>query len=95
MSQAFVIGHISIKDPGKWAAYRDRVPATLAPWKGEVVVRGRCAAVLSGHHRHTDTVVLRFPDLAAAMGWHASPAYQALIALRTQAADVDLVSFEG
>lgn len=91
---AYVIGHISVKDAAKWAEYRAGVPATLAPWGAEVLARGRNAAVLDGSHRHTDTVVLRFPDLAAVRAWHASPAYQALVPLRREAAEVDLVCYE-
>jgi uncharacterized protein (DUF1330 family) len=94
MRAACVIGHISIKDAQKWAEYCAQVPATIAPWNAELVFRGRRAAVLGGEHARTDTVVLRFADLASANAWFASAAYQALIPLRMQAADVDLISFE-
>ena len=90
---AYVIGHISVKDPAKWVTYRSLVPATLAPWQGELVFRGEKLAVLGGEHRHGDTVVIRFPNAAALDGWFNSPAYQALIPLRMEAAEVDLVSF--
>lgn len=89
----YVIGHITIKDPAKWAEYRAAVPATLAPWPAELVFRGERRAVLGGNHPHTDTVVIRFADAAAVDGWFNSPAYQALIPLRLQAADVDLISY--
>ena len=91
---AYVIGHIAIKDPLKWEAYRNQVPATLAPWNAELVFRGRQFAVFSGSHSHADTVVIRFPDPAAVRAWFDSPAYQALIPLRDQAADVVLVGYE-
>lgn len=91
---AYVIGNITVKDPQKWAEYRSLVPETLAPWGAELVLRGKQAKVLSGQYRHTDTVVIRFPDADSAVGWHNSPAYQALVPLRAQAADVDLVSYE-
>ncbi|MDP2195281.1 MAG: DUF1330 domain-containing protein [Rhodocyclaceae bacterium] len=94
MGHACVIGHISIKDTAQWAAYRDQVPATLVPWGAELLLRGRLAAVLSGAHGHADTVVIRFPDLATARAWHDSAAYQALLPLRRQAADVTLLLFE-
>lgn len=90
---AYVIGHITVKDPAKWAEYRARVPATLAPWQAELVFRGERLAVLGGEHQHTDTVVIRFPNAAAIDGWYNSAAYQALIPLRREAADLDLVSF--
>lgn len=94
MPYACLIGHITIKDPEKWAEYRSQVPGTLAPWGAELLLRGKLAEVFSGAHAHGDTVVIRFPDLAAARGWHASAAYQALIPLRQQAADVTLLLFE-
>ena len=91
---AYVLGHISIKDPEKWEAYRRQVPATLAPWNAEIVFCGKRVAVFSGQHPHADTVVLHFPDEAAARAWFAAPAYQALAPLREQAADVVLIVYE-
>ena len=91
---AYLIGHITVKDPEKWAEYRGRVPGTLEPWGAELVFRGRRAAVLSGAHAHPDAVVIRFPSAAALAGWHGSPAYQALIPLREQAAEVVLIAYE-
>ena len=91
---AYVIGQITVKDPAKWEEYRSKVPATLAPWGAELVLRGTGAKLLSGQHPHTDTVVIRFPDKESAVNWHNSAAYQALVPLRTQAAEVDLISYE-
>jgi uncharacterized protein (DUF1330 family) len=94
MGTAIVIGHITVKDSARWADYRSRVPATLTPWQGEVVFRGRRTAVLGGAHAHAEVVVLRFPDPASADAWFRSTDYQALIPLRSEAADVDLISYE-
>ncbi len=91
---AHVIGHITVRDPEKFAEYRSKVPATLAPWGGEIILRGRRIAVLSGEHPHTDAVVIRFPDAKSAAGWYGSPAYQALIPLREKAAEMVLISYE-
>ena len=89
----YVIGHITVKNLAKWAEYRAQVPATLAPWQAELVLRGERLSLLAGEHRHTDTVVIRFPTREAIDGWYNSPAYQALIPLRQEAADLDLISF--
>lgn len=94
MGNAYVIGHITVKDAEKWEAYRRGVPATLEPWGAELVFRGKGATVLAGEHAHADVVVIRFPDRKAVDGWHASAAYQALIPLRQQAADVVLITYE-
>lgn len=91
---AYVIGHITVKDPEKWAEYRSRVPSTLMPWQAEVLLRGRRVATLSGEHRHDDVVVIRFPDARSVAGWFGSAAYQALIPLREQAAEMVLISYE-
>jgi uncharacterized protein (DUF1330 family) len=51
--------------------------------------------VLGGAHAHDQVVVLRFPAAAAADAWFQSAAYQALIPLRQEAAEVDLISYAG
>lgn len=94
MGSAYVIGHITVKDAGKWEIYRSRVPATLEPWGAELVFRGRRTAVFAGEHAHPDVVVIRFPSPEAAAGWHASAAYQALLPLRQEAADVVLLAYD-
>lgn len=94
MSHAYLVGNITVKDPRKRAEYAGQVPHTLPPWGAELVFRGKQVAAFSGVHPHPDIVVIRFPDVAAVHGWFASPAYQALIPLREQAADVVLLCYE-
>lgn len=94
MANAYIIGHITVKDEKKWLEYRSLLPATLGPWGVELIFRGKLSSVLSGDHRHTDTVVIRFPDLQALNDWHSSPQYQAIIPIRQEAADVDLIAYE-
>ena len=93
MSQAFVVGQMTVKQPEKWAHYRSQVLATLVPFGGELVFRGEQVQSFSGVNPHPDIVVIRFPSLADAQGWHASAAYQALIPLRQEAADVVLTTY--
>ena len=94
MSSAYLVGHLTIKHESKWAEYRDQVPATLTPWGAELVLRGKRVAILAGEHAHADIVVIRFPSQAAIAGWHSSAAYQALLPLRQQAAEVVLLAYE-
>ena len=94
MKNAYVIGHITVKNEDKWTDYRNKVPATLDPWGAELVLRGKLCSVLSGNHSHSDTVVIRFPDLEALNSWYFSPEYQALIPLRQKAAEMELLSYE-
>jgi len=94
MSQAFVVGQMTVKQPEKWAQYRSQVLATLLPFGGELVFRGEQVQSFSGVNPHPDIVVIRFSSLADARGWHASAAYQALIPLRQEAADVVLTTYQ-
>ena len=94
MPCAFVVGQMTVKNSEKWAQYRGQVLDTLKPWGGELVFRGKQVKALSGECPHADIVVIRFPSLADADGWHSSPVYQALIALRQEAADVVLLTYE-
>jgi len=94
MSAAYLVGHITVKDADKWLRYRERVPATLDPWGADISFRGKLVAVFSGEHPYHDIVVIRFPSKEAVTNWHASPAYQALLPLRQQAADMLLLAYE-
>ena len=94
MTKAYAIGLITIKDEEKWMEYRNKVSATLEPWGGIIMFRGRLSSVLSGNHKHTDTVVIKFPSLKALEDWHSSPQYQSIVPLRQLAANVDLLAYE-
>ncbi len=94
MPEAYVVGQITVKNVAQWDVYRSRVPKTLEPWGAELVFRGAQAQVLAGECAHPDIVVIRFPSTAAADGWFSSEAYQALIPIRQEAADVTLLSYK-
>jgi uncharacterized protein (DUF1330 family) len=94
MPHAYIVGHIRVKDPQQWAEYRSRVPATFEAWNAELVFRGRQGPALAGASVYPEVVVTRFPDMAAIEGWFNSPAYQALVPIREQAADVVLLTYE-
>jgi uncharacterized protein (DUF1330 family) len=93
LTGACIVGRIRIKDPGRWATYLAGVPATIAPFAGELVARGHDAHPLAGAAPETDLVIIRFPTMDAIDGWYASAAYQALIPLREAAAEVTLVAY--
>lgn len=94
MNNAYLVGHITVKQPAMWAEYRSKVPDTLARWGGELIFRGRQVAALAGENPHSDIVVIRFPNITALNGWFSSAAYQALIPLRREAAEMVLLSYE-
>ena len=91
---AYLIGHITINNPDKWKTYVAGVQKSLMPFEAEVVFRGKRATVLAGEHPHQHTVVIKFPDQPTLQQWYHSDAYQALIPVRDEAADVVIISYD-
>lgn len=91
---AFFIATVTIKDPEKFQEYARQAGATFAAHGGEPVMRGRLDSMLTGGEAGHQTVgIVKFPDAAALSAWHASSAYQAIIPLRDEAADVTIASY--
>ncbi len=91
---AYLIGHITIKDPIQWKIYADGVQNSLIPYRAEIVFRGKRATVLTGEHPYHHTVVIKFPDQHTLQHWYHSETYQALIPIREEAADVVIISYD-
>jgi uncharacterized protein (DUF1330 family) len=91
---AYLIGHITIKDPAQWKIYVEGVQKSLIPFGADIIFRAKRAAVLSGAHPYQSAVVIKFPNAPALHDWYHSKTYQALIPIRDQAADVVLISYE-
>jgi len=91
---AYLIGHITVRDPALWSEYTAGVRESLQPFGAEVVFRGRRLALLAGALDGDQAVVVRFPDPTALQQWFRSPAYQSLIPLRDRAATVVLAGYE-
>lgn len=90
----YVIGQIIIKNSQKWEEYKAQVPQTLESFNASVVLRGKAVESLDGDDAYTDIVVLEFDTFAQAKKWYSSTAYQKLIALRKEAANVVLKIYE-
>ena len=88
---AYGIAHLRSVDFGPGIIeYLQRIDATLEPFGGRFVVHGAKVEVLEGQWPG-DIVIIAFPDLAAAHAWYASPAYQAILALRTDNSQGDVI----
>jgi uncharacterized protein (DUF1330 family) len=91
---AYLIGHITVKDPVQWDIYVEGVRKSLLPFDARILFRGRRAAVLAGAHPYKLTVVIEFPDQQTLQNWFLSENYQKLIAIRDRAADVTIISYD-
>jgi uncharacterized protein (DUF1330 family) len=92
---AYLIADITVTDPAEYEQYRKLVPASLASYGGEFVVRGGQHEVLEGDWRPNRVVVIRFPSLAQARAWHTSSEYAPALAIRQRAALTNSVIVEG
>jgi uncharacterized protein (DUF1330 family) len=84
---AYAVAHLrSVDQNAEVHDYLRRIDATLDPFDGRFVVHGTVPEVLEGEWPGV-LVVIGFPDLTAARAWYDSPAYQAILPLRTRNAD--------
>ncbi|MCW0215001.1 MAG: DUF1330 domain-containing protein [Pseudonocardia sp.] len=84
---AYAIAHLrSVDLNDSIVEYLTRIDATLEPHGGAFVVHGTTPEVLEDEFPGT-LVVIGFPTLDDARAWYDSPAYQAILPLRTENSD--------
>ncbi|MEU0194665.1 DUF1330 domain-containing protein [Streptomyces afghaniensis] len=74
--------------------YLERIQATLDPFAGRFVIHGPPAEVVEGTWPGS-MVLIEFPSLAEARAWYDSPAYRAILTLRTDHIEGDVLLIEG
>ncbi len=72
---------ITVKDPEKLKSYISKVPATMAP---------HGAKMLNGTAAHQLEAVFEFPSEDAIDTWFNSDAYQSIVAIREEAAHMNI-----
>ena len=75
---AFVIANLEVIDQTAFSAYVAKVPDTLKPYNGRIVVRSK-PVPKEGEARQGNIVVIAFGSLADAEKWYATPPYSSLI----------------
>ncbi|HWE46258.1 MAG TPA: DUF1330 domain-containing protein [Caulobacteraceae bacterium] len=93
--KGYVVAMVEVNDPAAYEAYRSRTADVIAQYGGRFIVRGGQVEVREGEFRRNRLVVLEFPSLDAARTFYDSPEYQAILPLRTRAAEADLLLVEG
>lgn len=79
---AYVVNEIVVTEPARFQTYADQVPAILAKYGGEYVVRGGAPEWVDGPEPPHRLVVLRFDSREAARAWRNSPEYLAILPIR-------------
>ncbi|VAX08393.1 hypothetical protein MNBD_GAMMA25-552 [hydrothermal vent metagenome] len=89
----FFVATATIKDLQKFQEYAQKAGETLAPHQGELVLRGKKDNVLVGRADHQTVGIIKFPGQDALRAWFNSDAYQAIVPLREEAADMTIVTY--
>jgi len=90
---AFFVATMKIKDPQKFQEYAQKAGESFIPYGGELVLRGKKGEVLAGHTDHQAVGIVKFPDQDTLRAWFNSEAYQAIVPLRDEAADMSIVTY--
>lgn len=93
---AYLIAEIEVTDRAAFQKYAEKVPDTLAPFRGSFhyVVRGGKTQALEGQPPKS-IVVIAFDSTEKALAWYNSPAYEALKPIRQGASTSRLFTAEG
>ena len=82
---AYLIVETDIHDPEQYERYKAAAPPTIAAAGGRYLARGGESA-LEGSHDGRRVVILEFPSVEAARGWHQGSAYAEARKLRASCA---------
>jgi uncharacterized protein (DUF1330 family) len=92
---AYAVAHLRAVEMGpEIVAYLEQIDATLAPFGGRFLVHGGAKTVLEGCWPG-DLIVIAFPDRDMAQAWYDSAAYRAILPLRTDHAQGNVVLVDG
>ncbi|WP_367871351.1 DUF1330 domain-containing protein [Luteolibacter sp. Populi] len=92
---AYAAAHLRSVQMGEdIVGYLRKVDATLPPFNGRFLTHGKTPEVMDGEWPG-HLVLIEFPDLEQARGWYHSPAYQAILPLRTRNSDGSAILVEG
>jgi uncharacterized protein (DUF1330 family) len=91
---AYIIGDVVVTDGPAYQAYAAKVPETLKPYNGRIVVRGK-PVPKEGAAPQGTIVMVAFDSLADAEKWYSTPPYSELILERQKAAKANIYLVEG
>lgn len=95
MSSAYIIANVSVTNPTQYEEYKKWSSAAMQTHGAQVCVRGGQVEVLEGDWTPERLILLKFPSVAAAKAFNASPEYGRARAARQGAAIMRMVVVEG
>lgn len=91
---AYLLALIEVTDAEGYSAYASRTVASAKPFGGRFLTKGGFQTVLEGSARPR-TVIIEFPDRAAAESWYASPAYQEIAEIGMRTSEREMLIVDG
>ncbi|TSE12862.1 DUF1330 domain-containing protein [Mesorhizobium intechi] len=92
---AYAIAHMRQVTMGpQIVEYLHKIDATLEPFGGRFLVHGGDVEVIENDWPG-NLIIIEFPDRRHVREWYDSPAYQAILSLRTDNSDSDVVFADG
>jgi uncharacterized protein (DUF1330 family) len=92
---AYIVVEVEVLDPERYEDYKRMVPASLAKYGGNFLVRGGKAENLEGTWSPKRMVIVEFPAVDQAKTWWNSPEYAEAKALRQATAKTEMIVVEG
>jgi uncharacterized protein (DUF1330 family) len=83
---AYLVTHMKVSDPRKYQEYTRLTPPALAATGGKMIARGETENI-EGAWPEGRVVIIEFPTLEAARGFHESALYQAAAEARRGATE--------
>ena len=91
----YIVAQINIDDRDTYARYEAGFMEIFDRYEGELLAVDEAVTELEGSWGYTRTVIIQFPDEAAARSWYDSDDYQALAQHRFAASAANLAIVQG
>ncbi|HLI08718.1 MAG TPA: DUF1330 domain-containing protein [Ktedonobacteraceae bacterium] len=92
---AYIVADIEVTDPEEYQRYARQTPGTLEPYGGKFIVRGGQPEALEGDWQPKRIVIIEFPNIEQLKAWYNSPAYSAIMGMRHNSANSNILIVQG
>jgi len=91
----YFIASITIKDPGVYQKYLEKVDEVFEKYNGEYLAVDESPLLLEGNWNYTKSVLIRFSSREEFERWYYSDDYQEILKYRLISADCDSILVKG
>lgn len=94
MPKGYMIAHVTVTDPGRYAEYVRLDTPIVERFGGRFLARGGRAEAPEGSMKERH-VIVEFPSFEDALAFHRSPDYREAMLIRHATSDSEVVIVEG